>query len=188
MASATGWNLYSRLANPDYRDILKWSKICLISKQKTFQRLEKSWWSGLWCFAFFFYHRILNNLKWPAGRIMTVALTRRAVIAGASLICFFQAALFFSSLSPCCSTHTFRVIWWWSWCFWDFAISWYFPLCYYSAGCSNCPHPSPKPSVLDGIGKLLEITHTSLFFSGGNATEMTSLNQTKNLLFIRIVN
>lgn len=48
----------------------------------------------------------------------------------------------------------------------NFAISWYFPVCYYSAGGSNCPHPSPKPSKSDRIDKLLEITHNSLFFQG----------------------
>lgn len=164
MASSPGWNLYSRLGNLDYRDVLKWSKICLISKQKTFQRLEEKLvnWSVVLCF----YHRILNNLRWPAGKIMNSVLNRSA---DAYLICFFQAAFFPPAflrvalhkhfpgdlmtnlllLSLILTTLQFPSIF-------RSVIILLAPL--------TAPHPSPKPSMLGRIGKILEIKQC--FFPG----------------------
>lgn len=112
--------------------------------RKHFSILGKSCWTDLWCSGFsLFYHRILNNLRWPAGKIMNSALNRKDVVTDASLICSFQAALL---LYPALLLSREMLCGWFDnelgapeFESFNFVISWYFLVCYYSVGGSNCP-------------------------------------------------
>lgn len=98
---------------------------------------------------------------------------------------------YFQPFSLLLHKNTFWVIWWWTRCFCLILSTLQFPGIFQSViiplVALTAPHPSPKPSMLDRIGKLLEMKH-KLVFSWKKLTETRSWNQTNNFLFVRVEN